>query len=94
LALAHNTIGETRSSLRKQQIFIPQAIVTDVESALERASKAAASELIKFRNPGSGLDSQEALAFFKDKGELFSKVRDGVRKRLLREVPDDTQSAA
>jgi hypothetical protein len=85
IALAHNTIMNTRSSLRKQQIFMPHAIVTDIEQALERASKAVISELIKFRNPDSGLDSKEALAFFNEKDDIFSKVRNGVRKRLMRQ---------
>lgn len=84
IAKANNAIFESRDCLRKKQIFIPDEIVTSMESAMEVAHKAVVGELMKFQNPKSGLGSDTALRFLQDKDAIFAGVRDSVRKRLMR----------
>lgn len=87
IATAHNTIAETRSFLRKQ-IFIPPALIEEMEQAIEEASQAVATELIRFRNPDSGLGTEAAIKFFKNRDAILTTVKDAVQKRLLRSDAD------
>ena len=83
IAIAHNTIFETRTALRKE-LFIPPVILSDIENAIEHASVAVMTELTRFQNPNIGLSTEASLKFFRERNDIFLKIKDSVQKRLLR----------
>ncbi|WIW46957.1 hypothetical protein ML401_02215 [Bradyrhizobium sp. 62B] len=83
IAIAHNTIGETRNFLRKQ-IFVPPAIAEEIEKAIEQAARAIAVELTRFRHPSSELGAESAIKFFENRHAILARVKEVVQQRLMR----------
>jgi hypothetical protein len=86
IAKAHNQIFEFRASLKKRSIFIPESLVSQFEEAVELCSKAAVTEMMRFRNPSSSIGHDASLTFFGKREEIFTSLRDLTRERLLRNL--------